>query len=230
MNIPQQRLDTIDLRSLRLMVERNVWRNGHDHSRWIFQSRAGPEPLVYKIWNPSYIRRDNILTGLETGLYTADTVPALRAVIMSDGMCRGYVMAKGQRNRSPAPHLARALWMATWRSGHFLAQYRVSHTILCEGQPSLIDLEAVHPVHGEQDWPIAKINIEDPDYERLIRTMQTRDLAEEEVTAMAEDHITRKRASSSSAPWILRKLRGGRKRAIQASKRWLGDNRTLIQP
>lgn len=229
MTVPYLDLSEIDLTQLKLLVERNVWREGRDHSRWVFRGTQSGAPLVYKIWNPGYIRRDNVLTGISSGLYNPDTVPALKAVIMSGDMCRGYVMAEGQRNRSPAPQLARALWEATWRSSYFLAQYRVSHTIIADGQPSLIDLEAVHAVHGEPDWPVGKVNIEDPDYADLIAAMQVGEVTIEEVRARAESHITRDRKTSSSAPWISRKARGARKRFVQSSKRWLGDNRQLIE-
>jgi hypothetical protein len=230
MNVPSLQLSEIDLSALKLIVERLVWRDGVDHSRWVFQSRGGDTGgLVYKIWNPGYIRRDNLLTGLTTGLYTHETVPALHAVIMSGGMCRGYVMRKGVRQRRPSPDLVYALWEATRRSGHFLAQYRMAHTVAVNGKASLIDLEAVHAVHGEPGWPIGKVNIEDADYATLVRRLQNTDLPADVVHAMADLHIARKGASSVSTPWISRKLRGARKRLIRAGKIKFGDQRLLIQ-
>ena len=44
-----------------------------------------------KIWNPTYVRRDNVLRALDAGFYDDQTTPALAALIVHQGVCRGYL-------------------------------------------------------------------------------------------------------------------------------------------
>ena len=229
MNLDHIELGTIDLDQLVLIVERIVTRNGTDHSRWVFQSPAGTDPqLVYKIWNPGYIRRDNILTGLKTGLYNPDTVPGLRALIMNKDQCRGYVMGLGKRYRTPSEPLIHALWEATRSSGYFASQYRLSHTRLIDGKASLIDLEAVHAIGGEPRWPRGTIEIEDPDYAKLIHRLEAENLSPEEVREMANCHIRQSRTTLPSFKWISRKTNGVLRRVRRKRIQTTGDGRKAI--
>ena len=222
-------LSSIDLPAMSLVVERIVHRNGQDHSRWVFLSRSSAEPLYYKVWNPGYVRRDNLLMGLESGLYTPATVPALKAVIMSGNQCRGYVMAAGRRQRRPTPALVHALWAATQVSGYFAAQYRPTHTIVANGCPSLIDLEAVHAIAGEPGWPVGKVAIEDPDYAALIHRLQAGPVSQAEVRSMADRHVIDYAGAKDRASFPRRKLIGAKLRLIRATKRGFGDRRDLIE-
>lgn len=60
-------LRDIDLPRLKLVKETYQWFAGQDHSRWTFRSRQSGD--YFKIWNPTYIRRDHFLRGLESGFY-----------------------------------------------------------------------------------------------------------------------------------------------------------------
>src|SRR4051812_23085112 len=72
---------------------------GHDHSRWVFRTRQSDpqrgEPVYFKIWNSTYIRRDHMLRALEAGFYDETLVPALHGMIFHHGICRGYSMRAG---------------------------------------------------------------------------------------------------------------------------------------
>lgn len=227
--VPKLDIAEIDLASLALIVERVVWIDGRDHSRWVFRSTGTKDKLIYKIWNSEYILRDNLLTGLDSGLYSPATVPALKAIITSDNICRGYVMRAGSRCRNLSPELVYALWEATRRSGYFLAQYRKSHTIVVNGRYSLIDLEAVHPVRGDANCTTGQVNIEDDDYSELVRRLQIADLSAEEVRTMADAHINHDGRMANSTPWLRRKFIGARNRWVRAVKNWTGDQRALIE-
>lgn len=229
MKLDRIELSTIDIERLVLIVERIVSKNGVDHSRWVFHSPAGTAPqLVYKIWNPGYIRRDNILTGLETGLYNAATVPGLRALIMNKDQCRGYVMGMGQRYRTPSVPLIHALWEATRSSGYFASQYRLSHTRIIDGKASLIDLEAVHAIGGEARWPRGTIEIEDPDYAKLIHRLEAENLSPQDVLEMANCHIRQSGTTLLSFKWISRKTNGVLRRVRRKKMQTLGDGRKAI--
>lgn len=230
MDIDEIQLASIDIDRLDLIVERIVTKNGSDHSRWVFRSPSGVvPPLVYKIWNPGYVRRDNILTGLETGLYSDATVPGLRALIMERDQCRGYVMQLGTKLRTPSEPLVHALWEATRTSRHFIGQYRASHTRNCAGRASLIDLEAVHRIGGEPGWPKGTVDIEDPDYAALVARLETEELSAQTVREMADCHIRQSCTRLSAFKWISRKANGALRRLRhQKLLQRQGDGRDAI--
>lgn len=222
-------LSSIDIDNFPLIVERIVTKNSADHSRWVFRSPKGVQPcLVYKIWNPDYIRRDNILTGLQTGLYNAATVPGLRALIMERDQCRGYVMGHGAQCRTPAADLIYALWEATRKSRYFAGQYRRSHTLIIDNRASLIDLEAVHAIGGEPGWPQGSVEIEDPDYAALIARLEVEDLSPEAVREMASCHIRKNQTRVELLEWISRRAIGARRRLRRKTRQTLGDGRAAI--
>lgn len=222
-------LSSIDVDRLVLMVERIVWRGGVDHSRWVFRSpRGDPLPMVYKIWNPGYVRAENVLTGIAHGLYTDTTVPGLRGIIMERGQCRGYVTGMGTRLRRASPGLAHALWHATRTSGHFTYQYRVSHTRMVDGRATLIDLEGVYPVRGYRETFAENVHFEDADYADLVGRLQTGDLSAEDIDQMVNCHLKRSCHRIKVRGWISRKASGALRRLRLATRQTFSDRRSAI--
>ena len=141
-------LSEIDLGRLRLVKEVVRRYGDQDHSRWIFAgSLGGRRSRIYvKLWNPTYVRRDNLLRGLAAGFYDATTAPALQALVFSAGLCRGYVMARCRRHRGLDPEFYRLVCARTAETGHFAVQFSPFHAMRHGGRFSLIDLEGVYPV------------------------------------------------------------------------------------
>ncbi len=120
-----------------------------DHSRWVLRDATGGKPnaFFYKIWNPSYVRRDNILAAIASGFYDERTVPALHAVIFHKGLCRGYVMHEGELGPDACDDGFRDLvYSRTRETGYFFVQFGRNHTMIYQGQRSLLDIEAVYPL------------------------------------------------------------------------------------
>lgn len=83
-------LDTIDVHSMTPVYERAKFYGKHDYSRWVFRDES--TRYYYKIWNETYVKSNNIISGLLSGFYDETTVPALIGLIFYNGYCRGYVM------------------------------------------------------------------------------------------------------------------------------------------
>lgn len=142
-------LSEIDLGRLRLVKQVVRRYGGQDHSRWVFAGSLGgrrQSRVFVKIWNPTYVRRDNLLRGLAVGFYDADTAPALQALIVSAGLCRGYVTARCRRHRGLDPDFYRLVCARTAETGHFAVQFSPFHAMRHGGRFSLIDLEGVYPI------------------------------------------------------------------------------------
>jgi hypothetical protein len=142
-------LSDIDFARLQLVKEVVRWYGDQDHSRWIFagsldeyrESRA-----FVKVWNPTYVRRDNVVRGIEVGFYDARTTPALQALIFDAGVCRGYVMARCRRHRRLDPGFYDLICTRTAETGHFAVQFSAAHSMRYDNRFSLIDLEGIYPV------------------------------------------------------------------------------------
>lgn len=160
-------LRDLDLSRLRLVKETYQWIQDQDHSRWIFQARKTGDYL--KIWNPTYVRRDHILRGLESGFYDETTVPALQAVITAGGICRGYIMHKCKPLRERDPDFHNWILEKTARTRLCFVQYSRYHAMRHGTRFSLIDLEAIHPL-VELPTLTSKYHcfFDDPEYERFV--------------------------------------------------------------
>ncbi len=171
-------LADIDLSELKLLKEACHRFGDQDHSRWLFRTRRrspGGEDLYFKIWNPTYVRRDNLLRGIESGFYDEATTPALRAVVRAGGVCRGYVMGRcvPHRGRDPAFHAL--VLRKTVETGLFAVQYSASHTMRCGEALSLVDLEGVHPLDELPRVPsLYRCFFDDPEYERFVIDLYAR--------------------------------------------------------
>ncbi len=96
------KLETVDYSELTFADQHLVRKRvrcvgGQDHSRSVYRgprlaAQVEGSSLLYKVWNPTYARRGNILDGLESGFYDSTTAPALVALSFEGPVCRGYVM------------------------------------------------------------------------------------------------------------------------------------------
>jgi hypothetical protein len=165
-------LADIDLSRLKLVKESCHRFGDQDHSRWLFRTRRdslGGEQLYYKIWNPTYIRRDHLLQGIESGFYDETTTPAFLAVILAGGVCRGYVMRRCRFSRRRDPALHALVLERTEETGLFAVQYSRSHTMRYGARSSMVDLEAIHPL---DELPclcsLYRCFFDEPEYERFV--------------------------------------------------------------
>jgi hypothetical protein len=160
-------LTDIDLSKLKLIKETYLWIDNQDHSRWVFQARRGDS--FFKIWNPTYIRRDHLLQGMDCGFYDETTVPAFHALIFSKGFCRGYVTRKCIPNRSKDPAFHAHILEKTAQTHFFCVQYSRFHAMRYGDKLSLIDLEAIHPLHELPLMPsYYRCFFDEPEYERFV--------------------------------------------------------------
>jgi hypothetical protein len=141
-------LSAINLRQL--LPVRQVLRHygTQDHSRWIFRGTLpGMDESVYvKVWNPSYVRQNTLPAALEASFLAPDTTPALRGIVTSDGLCRGYVMAECRRRVKMSWRFFQLICRRTLESGFFAVQFSPAHTLRLKGRFSMIDLEGVYPL------------------------------------------------------------------------------------
>jgi hypothetical protein len=168
-------LTSISLSELKLVKETCRWFGDQDHSRWVFQTRGSgfgeKNGLVFKIWNPTYIRRDHLLRGIECGFYDETTIPAFHAIIFAKGICRGYVMRKCLPNRTKDPVFHAHILEKTVQTGFFCVQYSRFHTMRYGEKFSLVDLEAIYPL---AELPYYLCFFDDLEYEWFVANLYCR--------------------------------------------------------
>ncbi|WP_221249214.1 hypothetical protein [Desulfuromonas versatilis] len=168
-------LSDIDLDRLALVKEVYDWYGEQDHSRWVFKSgniswSGKPQEVYLKIWNPTHVRRDNILQGIDSGFYDEQTTPALKSVIFHRGVCRGYVMGKCRpvRSLSLNERFFSLIKARTRTTGFFHAQFNPSHVMKYGGSYSLIDLEGIFPIDALPCLHKMKCYFDYKDYEDFV--------------------------------------------------------------
>ena len=169
-------LEDINLSALHLVKNRDVWYGPQNHSRQVFQTSRWPvwlakSKMFYKIWNENYVRKDNILNGLEAGFYDENTVPALDGIIFSKGVCRGYVMHACSGKRIYAPEFYNLLKEKTRLTGYFNYQIGINHILQYRDQYSLIDLEGIYPISTCTSLSDYHAYFDDSDYEKFVRSL-----------------------------------------------------------
>lgn len=167
MNHRAIQLTDIPLRDLVPVKVTVCWIRGRDHSRWVLRTRhnGDKDGRYFKIWNPTYVRRDSILSAIACGFYDDRTTPALDGLVFHHGICRGYVMTSGVANRRRSPEFFDLVTARTRQTRHFHVQFSASHTITCKRRISLVDLEAVWPM---ADYPKYRGEFDDIEYERFV--------------------------------------------------------------
>ena len=149
-------LDEIDFSQLSLIKKREKKYRDQDHSRWIYNDKLNS--LYYKIWNSTYIRRNNVEEGILSKFYTEETTPALVGTIHHEGICRGYIMKKVDKGTKDPNKFYETIQQKTLLSNHFYFDYCKKHIMNYKGQPCLIDLEGIYPISELQNFLDHKYN------------------------------------------------------------------------
>lgn len=164
-------LAEVPLRHLKPFKVRLRKIGGQDHCRWLFSGgmRDAPGTFFYKLWNPRYVRRDNVLAAVDAGFYDERLVPALYALVFSNRLCRGYVMHAGTLHHGLPVADFRDLVLARSReTGFFFPQFAASHTMIHDGKWSLLDLDAVYPLRDLPRLPELHCAFDDAAYRQGI--------------------------------------------------------------
>ena len=143
-------LDTIDVANMTPVYERSKYYGPHDYSRWVFRDES--TRYYYKIWNETYIKSNNIISGLLSGLYDETTVPALKGLIFYNGYCRGYIMddlgdVANKNDMIPNneyPVFYSHLLNKIKNTDYFPYDFCQKHIRVYKNGYSLMDLEGVH--------------------------------------------------------------------------------------
>lgn len=152
-----------------------------DHSRWVFRGSLGgsTEEYFYKIWNPAYIRRDNILAAIDSGFCDDCLVPALCGIITHHGICRGYVMHSGRVDREPVDDQFRDLvYLKTEETSFFAAQFSPCHVMNDRGLLSLLDLEGIYPLSEYTQLTRDHCRFKDKTYKQFVTELYMRSYTE----------------------------------------------------
>jgi hypothetical protein len=168
-------LTDFDLTRLELVAERVMWLDEQDHSRWVLKTPirfAGywQTQLYLKIWNPTYVRRDNILAGIDVGFYDEQSTPALVGLIFHKGICRGYATSKCSHywTRQWEDRFYKLILEKSAKTGYFNYQLSRYHVMRYKGQPSLIDLEGIYPIGELHELTKYRSRFDDTKYEQYI--------------------------------------------------------------
>ena len=137
-------------RGLKLVKGKTRYRGNQDHSRWIFHDEKNK--LYYKIWNDTYVRRDNIIDGVESNFYNKTICPGLNGIIVFNGICRGYIMEEMKPYTLSTKQFYETICHYTLNSKHFFHDYSDSHIYDYKGQPCLIDLDGIHHISELQEF------------------------------------------------------------------------------
>ena len=149
-------LDEINFSDLTLTHKRESVYNNQDHARWVYYDKNNN--LYYKLWNPTYIRKDNVVNGIKSGFYDSSTTPALKGIISYENVCRGYVMEGVKENNQNSKPFYSIIKEKTKTSKHFYFDYCNQHIMEYKNQFCLIDLEGIYPLSELQNFLDHKYN------------------------------------------------------------------------
>ena len=149
-------LDEIDFTNLKVIHRRESVYEGQDHARWVYYDKNNN--LYYKLWNPTYIRKNNVLEGIENKFYDNTTTPALKGVIYYEDICRGYVMEGVNENSKNSKTFYEIIKQKTSITGYFYFDYCKQHIMNYKNQFCLIDLEGIYPLSELQNFLDHKYN------------------------------------------------------------------------
>jgi len=142
MDIKYISLNTIDISSFELIREKISSYKNQDHSRWVFKDPK--TNLYYKIWNETYIRKNNILSGVLSNFYDKTTCPALYGLIFWEGTCRGYIMHECEDYDTIDNNFYSIIKEKTYETQYFAYDFCPQHIKKYNGQLTLIDLEGIY--------------------------------------------------------------------------------------
>ena len=134
-------LDELNLEDSDLIKEREVWHNNQDHSRWVYFNKK--ENLYYKLWNETYIRKDNVKLGIDVGFYDRKLIPAFVGLIFYKDICRGYVMKPCDNHDNDYQSFYEMIKERTKDTKYFIYDFCKKHVVKYKDKFCLIDLEGV---------------------------------------------------------------------------------------
>jgi len=174
MTLPHLPLRDLPIGALRLVKETVLHFGDQDHTRWVFRVPRrcrvlGSRTACYaKVWNPTYVRRDNILRAIDAGFYDQDTTPALAALIVHQNVCRGYLTTACRPSYLLDPAYYNAIKERTRTTGLFNVQFSPYHVMKLGRKSTLIDLEGVYAVEDVARMPHFHCTFDDPDYSDFV--------------------------------------------------------------
>ncbi len=127
---------------------RHRWYHDQDHSRWVYEDAEND--IFIKVWNHTYVRRNNLLKALESGFYEG-LIPAFQGVIRQNNVCRGYVMKRceeptDEKRTEVFNNILSTIKKKTEETGLFAYDLHKGNVWMCDGKPCLNDLEGVYPI------------------------------------------------------------------------------------
>tara|TARA_R100000734_G_C3318250_1_gene112214 strand:- start:3804 stop:4325 length:522 start_codon:yes stop_codon:yes gene_type:complete len=140
-------LDSFNPLNMNLVKSREKWYGSDDHSRWVFEEGG----LYYKIWNKTYIRRNQVKFGIDCKFYDETTVPAFVGLIYHEDICRGYVTKKCEEFSGDTTFFTEIVKNKTKETKSFNYDFTEKHVMKFENKFSLIDLEGIYPLSEYED-------------------------------------------------------------------------------
>jgi hypothetical protein len=173
-------LNDIDIGKMRLVKETFKRYGTQDHSRWVFKDKNNlngkSKNIYFKIWNPTYIRRDNILKAIEAGFLDETIAPALSGIIFHKGSCRGYVMYESESDWKLEldDNFYEEVKQKSIDTEFFHIQFSPCHVMKYNGKFGLIDLEGIFPLCELPNMTGYHCNFDYKDYENFITDLYNR--------------------------------------------------------
>lgn len=170
-------LNDIDFERMKLIKETFKWYGNQDHSRWVFKDHKntlGSQKNIYlKLWNPTYIRRENILKAIESGFLDEKISPAFYGLIFHNGICRGYALQECKRNLKldMIEEYYSLIKERTKQTQYFHIQFSPCHVMKYQGKFSLIDLEGFFPISDIEKMPQLYCYFDYKDYEDFVLSL-----------------------------------------------------------
>ena len=203
MTLPHLPLRDLPIGELLLIKETVAWFGYQDHTRWVFRVPRrcrvlGSRTTYYaKVWNSTYVRRENVLRALEVGFYDEDTTPALAALIVDRGGCRGYLTSACRPSYVQDSAYYNVIKEKTRTTGLFNVQFSRYHVMKFGRRATLIDLEGVYAVEDVARMPDYHCAFDDPDYMQFVNALARGEQPQEAVTMHGDVYS----ASMARALW-----------------------------
>lgn len=179
--------------NLVLVKERKKTYDTQDHSRWIYYDEE--KELYLKVWDHTYVRRDNLPLALRCGFYD-HLIPAFQGMIVHNSVCRGYVMRRCEKladRKHIADEALSILKERTQKTGLFAYDYLDQGVMEFKGRPCLIDLEGVYKV---REYRMRKI-----EHEEELKT-DSRFMKNPDYQAFVENEYQKMLLRKKSATWV----------------------------
>ena len=182
-------LDEIDVSKFQSIKSREKWYDYQDHSRWIFYDKKNK--LYYKLWNDTYVRKNTIIEAFESGFYDEQLLPALKGIIVWEGVCRGYVMEECENYGIMDVNFFDDIKTRTQNCNMFAYDLCPNHIFKYKGKTTIIDLEGVYNLNEYEtktkehySLGIPGRFVEYEPYEKYINKLNYKPLSEEQFLSM----------------------------------------------